>query len=65
MFRFYADDIVIIGDVNETREDIKTIEHWCKGSNMIINRQKSGILAVHTKGRLREDNVEGIPRVGE
>jgi hypothetical protein len=49
-FRFYADDLIIIGEDETIRRAILLIDEWADANNMAVNKAKSGILAIDGSG---------------
>jgi hypothetical protein len=63
-FRFYADDLIIIGDDETIRRVIPLIDEWTEANNMAVNKTKSGILAIDGSGLREGEDIDGYPVVG-
>lgn len=68
----YADDIVIEADSEGSlAKALQLLDDWCKDSNMVINRSKSGIIKFDWKRSRRRavpsgpDSLHGYPLVEE
>jgi hypothetical protein len=61
--RLYADDIIIIGTMRDSKVGIETVKRWCKNSNMEMNIKKSGCLHIHDDKKNKGQEINGIPAV--
>jgi hypothetical protein len=60
-FRFYADDLIAIGDDETVRRAIPLIDMWANANNMIVNRNKSGILNINNPSFRVGEYLDGYP----
>jgi hypothetical protein len=42
----FADDLVVIGNMEEINKTIDAIENWAAKRNMVINKKKSGLMFI-------------------
>ena len=63
-YRFYADDLVLIGSIDELRKTLTKIDKWNGDNNMLINKSKSGWLPLFGT-KQENDVIDGIPVVTE
>jgi hypothetical protein len=50
LYQFYADDLVLIGKLEDLTTVLAKMEEWCENNNMVINKSKSGLMRM--KGRI-------------
>ena len=45
-YRFFADDLVVIGELEKLQNSLDQIEEWNNRNNMLINKKKSGWMPI-------------------
>ena len=62
-YKFYADDLVILGTPDNVKRALRGLLVWATENNMIINRNKSGIIVMNKNPDNRMVEFDGFPVV--
>jgi hypothetical protein len=59
----FADDLVVIGNIEEINKTIDAIENWAAKRNMVVNKKKSGLMFIKHHNAHTTNEYRGYPIV--